>query len=81
MLGIAFSVLVFGLTIASSARVYISLIYVVVAIFAIFHGYPQELEIPQLATSLSNVFGFMIGTAFLHIFGVYLGRSSEKNSG
>ena len=35
---VAISVLVLGLVIASSARVYISLIYVFVAIFAIFHG-------------------------------------------
>ena len=78
-MGIAFSVLVFGLVIASSARVYISLIYVFVAIFAIFHGYANGLEITQLATSWSYVVWFMIGTVFLHIFGLYLGRSSEKN--
>ena len=40
---IAISVLVLGLVIASSARVYISLIYVFVAIIAIFHGYAHEL--------------------------------------
>ena len=76
-LGIAFSVLVFGLVIASSARVYISLIYVFVAIFAIFHGYANGLEITQLATSWSYVVWFMIGTVFL--FHYFLFKFFYKN--
>ena len=77
-LGIAISVLALGLAIASNARIYNSLIYAAVGMFGIFHGYAHGLEIPQLATSWSYVVGFMIGTALLHIVGVYLGRSSEK---
>ncbi len=77
-LGIALSVVVLGLAIAANAKIYYSLIYVFVGMFAIFHGYAHGIEIPQLATSWSYVIGFMIGTTFLHILGVYLGRSSEK---
>ncbi len=77
-LGIALSVVVLGIAIAANAQISNALIYLFVAMFAIFHGYAHGLEIPQLATSWSYVIGFMAGTAFLHILGVYLGRLSEK---
>ena len=58
-LGISLSVFVLGLAIASSARIYNSLIYAAVGMFGIFHGYAHGLEISQLATSWSYVAGFM----------------------
>ncbi|MFL2796801.1 MAG: HupE/UreJ family protein [Paracoccaceae bacterium] len=45
---------------------------------AFFQEYAHGLEIPQLATPWSYVAGCIVGTALLHLVGVYLGRSSEK---
>ena len=59
-------------------RIYNSLIYAAVGMFGIFQEYAHGLEIPQLATSWSYVAGCIVGTALLHLVGVYLGRSSEK---
>ena len=77
-LGIALSVLMLGLAMASNAKIYNSLIYAAVGMFGIFQEYAHGLEIPQLATSWSYVAGCIVGTALLHLVGVYLGRSSEK---
>ena len=77
-LGIALSVLVFGLAIASNARIYNCLIYAAVGMFGFFHGYAHRLDIPQLAISWPLVAAFSVGTALLHLVDVYLGRSSEK---
>lgn len=76
--GIALSVVILGLTIACNAKLNAILIYIFVAIFAIFHGYAHGQEIPSLATSWAYVGGFMAGTAGLHILGVAIGHFVPK---
>ena len=76
--GIALSVLVLGLTIASNAGIMRIAIYGFVALFAIFHGYAHGLEIPALATSWAYIIGFMAGTAGLHLLGVGIGHFASK---
>lgn len=77
-IGIALSVVVLGLTIASNSKLHYIAIYAFVAMFAIFHGYAHGQEIPELATSWSYVAGFMAGTAGLHILGVAIGHFAKK---
>ena len=77
-LGIALSVLVLGITIASNANFNKFLIYLFVAMFAVFHGYAHGKEIPELAASWSYIVGFMTGTALLHLFGVGIGYISKR---
>lgn len=77
-LGIALSVIVLGITIATNAKIPSMMIYGFVAMFGIFHGYAHGLEIPELATSWTYIVGFVIGTTALHIVGVTIGHFSEK---
>tara|TARA_A100001234_G_C12421112_1_gene298671 strand:- start:34 stop:612 length:579 start_codon:yes stop_codon:yes gene_type:complete len=76
--GIALSVCVLGFSIAKSKILKLPLIYLFVCIFSFFHGYAHGQEIPELATSWSYVVGFMIGTALIHILGVFIGSVFEK---
>ena len=76
--GIAFSVLALGFSISKSEYFTVTLIYIFVGIFAIFHGYAHGQEIPEIAKSWSYVLGFMIGTSFIHIFGVGISHIANK---
>lgn len=77
-IGIALSVVVLGITIASNAKIHAMMIYGFVAMFAIFHGYAHGTEIPELATSWAYILGFVVGTTVLHITGVLIGHFSGK---
>ena len=65
-LGIALSVAVLGLAIASNARIYNSLIYAAVGMFG------------SISYLMVLCCGIMVGIALLYLVEVYLGRSSEK---
>lgn len=75
--GIAFSVLVLGLAIAADRRIPVQLAMVGVGTFAIFHGYAHGSEMPSIADPALYAFGFMTGTAALHIVGVLIGDISQ----
>ena len=77
-LGIALSVLVLGITIASNASFNKLLIYIFIASFATFHGYAHGLEIPELAAFWYYIVGFMTGTTALHLLGVAIGYISKR---
>lgn len=76
--GIAASVVVLGIAIATNAKLHTISIYGFVALFATFHGYAHGLEIPELAISYLYIAGFMSGTALLHLFGVGIGRFASR---
>ena len=78
-LGIATSVLVLGITIASTRELPLILIMLFVSFFAIFHGHAHGIEMPDINLPEWYVFGFITGTALLHIFGVVIGLLSHKN--
>ncbi|MCC5793864.1 MAG: HupE/UreJ family protein [Chromatiales bacterium] len=71
--GIAFSVLALGAAIAADRRIPVIGAMVAVGIFASFHGYAHGAEMPELASPWRYAFGFLLGTALLHLLGVLLG--------
>ncbi len=69
-MGIAASLLVLGLLIASALRTNACVAMLVVAFFAIFHGHAHGSEMP-LASSVGTYFiGFALATACLHGVGI-----------
>jgi urease accessory protein len=76
-LGIAASLVILGATIASERRLPTLLAMIGVGFFAIFHGYAHGAEMPQTAQPVAYAFGFLIGTAVIHIAGVVIGDISR----
>jgi urease accessory protein len=72
-LGIAASLVILGLIIAAERKLPTLLAMVGVGFFAIFHGYAHGTEIPQTAEPVAYAFGFLTGTALIHIAGVLIG--------
>jgi len=77
-LGIAFSLVILGSVIASERRLPIILAMIGVGFFAIFHGYAHGTEMPQTAQPAAYAFGFLTGTALIHITGVLIGDISKR---
>ena len=75
--GIAFSVLVLGGTIALDKRVPMVFALCAVGVFAVFHGYAHGAEMPAVANPNTYVAGFMMGTIVLHIMGVLVGDIAQ----
>ena len=71
---IAGSVLILGLAIATGGVLGTALAYPIVAIFAIFHGHANGMEVPSLGEPAGYVIGFMIASAVLHLIGVGIGE-------
>ena len=77
-IGIAFSLVILGSIIASERRLPIVLAMIGVGFFAIFHGYAHGTEMPQTAEPVTYAFGFLTGTALIHIAGVLVGDISKR---
>jgi len=73
--GIAASLLVLGLLIAFAVSVRPAAAGVIVAVFAVFHGYAHGVEMPAMASPWLYGAGFVAATAALHGVGLLLGRS------
>ncbi|MEM7331732.1 MAG: HupE/UreJ family protein [Chloroflexota bacterium] len=71
--GIALSVLVLGVAIAAERSLPVVVALIAVALFAIFHGYAHGAEMPSLAEPFLYAFGFLTGTAIIHVIGVLIG--------
>ncbi|MGV8892199.1 MAG: HupE/UreJ family protein [Burkholderiaceae bacterium] len=79
-IGIATSVLILGLLIAFSVRVTPAIGAVIVALFAIFHGYAHGAEMPLLGSAWQYAIGFIASTAALHGLGLVLGKGLNQQS-
>jgi urease accessory protein len=71
--GIALSAIVLGLMILSEARPPLWIAAVIVAFFAVFHGYAHGTELPPGANGLLYSVGFVIATGCLHGTGITMG--------
>jgi urease accessory protein len=79
--GIALSVLVLGGCIAFSVRAPIGAASLIVATFAVFHGYAHGKELPSAADPIGYSVGFVFATGLLHVSGIGLGTLKDRPSG
>ena len=63
--GIALSVLALGLVIALAMRPPEAVALLLIAVFAIFHGYAHGVELPVAADPASYAVGFVIATGLI----------------
>ncbi len=76
-LGIAGSVLVFGLLITVGARLPLAMGMALTALFALFHGYAHGAELVAGASALAYGAGFVVATAALHGLGLGAGVTAR----
>jgi urease accessory protein len=70
---VALSAVVLGALILLRARPPLWVAALVVACFAIFHGYTHGMELPYAADPLAYGLGFVIATGLLHLCGILIG--------
>ena len=80
-IGIAVSVLVLGAMIAGAVRAPVWLASLIVAVFAIFHGYAHGKELPSAADPVGYSAGFVLATGMLHVVGIGLGLINDRPGG
>lgn len=71
--GIALSVLALGLVIALALRPPEALAFLLIAVFAMFHGYAHGVELPQAADPTAYATGFVVATGLIHLAGIGIG--------
>jgi urease accessory protein len=79
--GIALSVLVLGICIALRFEAPVWVASVIVAFFAIFHGYAHGKELPSAADPVGYSMGFVLATGLLHVAGIGLGFLGDRPRG
>lgn len=81
--GIALSVVALGIALFSPNKLPVWLTMILVGVFALFHGHAHGTELPALSDSLLDVtayiFGFLVATACLHLFGALVGQAMENS--
>lgn len=70
---VALSAVMLGALILLQVRPPLWIAALVVAYFAIFHGYAHGLELPQAADPLAYGAGFVVATGLLHLCGILIG--------
>jgi urease accessory protein len=76
--GIAASVLVLGLLIASSLKMHASYCAAIIGLFAAFHGYAHAAEMTSGAAAANYALGFVSATAALHAVGIGIGIAGQR---
>jgi urease accessory protein len=74
--GIAASLVVLGLLVASAAQLPLIASMSIVGLFALFHGHAHGSEIQLDASPAFYALGFVIATGTLHVIGIMLARPS-----
>ena len=77
---IAASLMVLGLFIATKWRIMPLLASIIVAVFALFHGFAHGIEMPLAASPMAYVTGFMLATILLHGLGAMLAYGFQQSS-
>jgi urease accessory protein len=80
-IGIGVSVLVLGLMIAFALRPSIVVSIVLIALFALVHGYAHGAELPASASALAYGIGFVAATLVLHAIGLAFGWFANSAGG
>lgn len=79
--GIALSAVVIGGLVVTASRLPLSLAALIVAVFAVFHGYAHGTELPASANPLAFSLGFVVSTGLLHLGGVAFGLLAHWPAG
>jgi urease accessory protein len=79
--GIALSVIVLGSAIAFDRRPPLAVAGVLVAFFAIFHGYAHGTELPHQAGAVAYSAGFVMATGMIHLMGIGIGLVTRLPQG
>jgi len=79
--GIAASVLVMGLMLATGSRVSLPAVMALIGLFAIFHGYAHGAEMQPGTGYASYAMGFIGTTAMLHAIGIAMGQLFKRTAG
>ncbi|WP_348640842.1 HupE/UreJ family protein [Mesorhizobium sp. B2-4-17] len=79
--GIALSIMVLGLAIACAWRPAEWVALLMIAVFAICHGYAHGAELPNAADPADYAIGFVIATGFIHLLGIGVGLLLGKAFG
>ena len=77
--GIAASVFVLGLLIASSLRASPAVALGTVGLFAVLHGHAHGTELPLAASAVGYTLGFVFATVILHLSGVGIGQLLHRS--
>jgi urease accessory protein len=80
-IGVALSVIVLGICVALAVEAPVGVASVVVAIFAICHGYAHGRELPSAADAIGYSSGFVLATGLLHVAGIGVGFLATWPSG
>jgi urease accessory protein len=80
-IGIALSVLVLGSCIALSLKAHVWAASLIVATFAVFHGYAHGKELPSAADPIGYSVGFVLATGLLHAVGIGIGFLGHRPGG
>lgn len=80
-IGIALSVLVLGGAIAGAVKAPVWAACLIVAIFAVFHGYAHGQELPSAADPVGYSVGFVLTTGLLHVAGIGIGLLNDHKGG
>ncbi|PJK31700.1 HupE/UreJ family protein [Minwuia thermotolerans] len=71
--GIAASALILGVLIALAAKPPLWMAWIVVGLFAIFHGHAHGTELPEATSAVTYSIGFVVGTGLMHLVGIGFG--------
>ena len=80
-IGIAISVVVLGGLILAAAQMSTWLACLIVAGFAVFHGYAHGQELPSAADPIGYSAGFVVATGLLHLAGIGIGMINDFRIG
>jgi urease accessory protein len=77
-LGIALSILALGSAIAFGWRPIEAVALILIAVFAICHGYAHGVELPNAADPADYAVGFVVATGLIHLLGVGVGLALNR---
>ncbi len=78
--GIAISVMLMGIAVATEKYISTAVGFVFVAIFGMFHGHAHGVEMPTIANPYLYAVGFVLGTSLIHLLGVVIGVMAQKKA-
>ena len=72
-IGIALSGIVLGLLVMTRRRLPLPVAFVIVSLFALYHGHPHGTALPDFGVPILFATGFVMATGLLHLAGIALG--------